>query len=102
MDSRNFAIVFDRSDPSVDAAGLRGLIRQSGQFSKWWGHIPGVYLVTSDLSAEDITDKVRRFTRDASMLVIAVDASSSDGWLPEQAWPWLRKVSTATHAEQPG
>ena len=102
MNNSLFAVIFDRSDPSVDAAGLRGLIRQSGHFTKWWGHIPGVYLVTSDLTAEEVVEKVRQFTREASMLVIAVDASSSDGWLPEQAWPWLRKVSAPSPAEQTG
>ncbi len=99
MDNRIFAIVFDRTDPTVDVAGLRGLIRQSGLFPKWWGHIPGVFLVTSAMSAEDITEKVRRFTRDASMLVIAVDAQQSDGWLPEIAWPWLRRVASPAGSE---
>lgn len=88
-----YMIAFDLLDPTVDLESLKEFVKTTDLFESWWNHIPGVFLVVSRSEAGAISTAVRRYTKDARLLVIAVDPGASEGWLSEQSWKWIRKRS---------
>ena len=97
MSKKTFIITFDPSDPSADVPGLLDFIQTTSMFDSWWNHIPAVFMVTSEMRARDISDALRRYTKNARMLVVEANPAESEGWLPDKSWTWVRKRS----AEKP-
>jgi hypothetical protein len=93
MASKTFLIALDLLDPALDLDGLNEFVKTSPLFDNWWNHIPGVFLVLSDTSADVISKAVRRYTKSARMLVIETNPEESEGWLSERGWKWIRRRS---------
>ena len=93
MASRTYIVTIDMSDPSVELDALKEFIKSSPLFHGWWNHIPFVFLVTSDEDAGTISEKLRRYTKDAKLLVMETNPAESEGFLPEQSWKWIRRTS---------
>lgn len=93
MTKKTYMITFDPSDPTADIPGLLEFIQASPLFDNWWNHIPAVFMVTSDKRAVDISDALRRYTKDARLLVVEVNPRESEGWLPDKSWTWVRNRS---------
>jgi hypothetical protein len=64
-------------------------------FENWWNHIPGVFLVVSDKDVGTISKAIRRYTKDARLLVVEANIAESEGLLPERSWRWIRRRSEA-------
>lgn len=90
---RIFLVVVDTTDPDMDIAALRGFITTSDEVSNWWNHIPGTYIVTTGLTVDELSDRLKSLTGDARFLVIHIDPAESEGWLPERAWRWIKRRS---------
>lgn len=93
MSERFFLISVDWDHPDLDAAGFRAFIRDGKLCTKWWNHIPTLFIVCSDESAETIAERLRPFTRSASLLVMGVNPSNSEGSLTDRGWDWIRRAS---------
>ena len=93
MASRTYLITLDLLDPTLDLDALKEFVKTSAIFENWWNHIPGVFLVVSDRSAATIGKALRRYTKEARLLVIESNTDRSDGWLPESSWKWIRRRS---------
>jgi hypothetical protein len=93
MSSRTYLITLDLLDPTLDLDALKEFIKTSAIFDNWWNHIPGVFLVVSEQSAANISQAIRRYTKEARLLVIESNTNESDGWLPETSWKWVRRRS---------
>jgi hypothetical protein len=89
--ARSYMITVDLLDPTLNVEALNVFITTSPFFENWWNHIPGVYLVLSDKSANEISEAIRRYTKDARLLVVEVNPAESEGWLPEVSWKWIRR-----------
>jgi hypothetical protein len=96
MSRRTYVITFDSSDPTVDLESLKEFVRSSPDFGGWWNHIPFTFLVTSDLDAETLSEHLRQYTKNAKLLVMEVNPSESDGWLPKRSWTWIRRREHST------
>lgn len=92
-------VVFDVTDPELEIPDVRRVITGCAEFTNWWNHIPGTYLITTSLNAGEVAERLRPSARDARFLVIAVDPAQSEGWLPERAWRWIGRRSRSTLAE---
>lgn len=85
--ARTYIITFDLLDPTADSEALKEFVKTTDLFENWWNHIPGVFLVVSESNPNTISDAVRRYTKDARLLVMEVSPSESDGWLALAAPP---------------
>jgi hypothetical protein len=94
MTNRTYLITLDLLDPTLDLDALKEFIKTSDLFENWWNHIPGVFLVVSHESAGRISDALRRYTKEARLLVIETNVGESEGWLPEKSWKWIRRRSS--------
>ena len=90
-----YLIALDILNPTLDPIKLKGLIKTDPIFSSWWNHLPGVFLVTSDATADDITDLLRTVTGETNLLVMEANPSESEGWLPSRGWDWIRRRTPA-------
>lgn len=90
-----YVIATDILDPRLDPVKLKDLIKSDPTFSAWWNHLPGVFLVTSEANAEEITDVLRTVVNKTNLLVIEANPSESEGWLPTRSWDWIRRRTPA-------
>ena len=93
MADRTYAITLDVLDPTIDFAAVKQAIKESSHVRGWWNHLPGVFLVTSDLDADGVSELLQPYTRGARFLVVAVELAQSEGALSEQAWNWIVRRS---------
>ncbi len=78
-------------DPTVDVLALKDVMKGGNGFSHWWNHIPGVFLVISRLTADEITERLRPVTGESRVLVMGVRLEDSEGWLPQESWKWIKR-----------
>jgi hypothetical protein len=93
MASRTYLITFDLLDPTLELDALKEFIKITPMFETWWNHIPGVFLVVSERDVGAISKAIRRYTKDARLLVIEANMAESEGLLPERSWQWIRRRS---------
>ena len=95
MSRRTFIITIDPSSPMIDIDGLKSFITTSQNIISWWNHIPLVFLVTTDLDADGLSEKVRPFTGKTRFLVMEVNPAECEGSLPRRSWQWIRNRSAS-------
>jgi hypothetical protein len=94
MPNRIYLITVDPTDPSVDHDRLKTFLKAgSPDIENWWHHIPHVFMISTRLDADAISDLIRPFTGRARFLVIEVQPGESEGALPEPAWRWIQSRS---------
>ena len=89
MSERSYLIALG---PSADVAAIKDYIKLDDKFSHWWNHLPGVFMVTSGLTADEIPEKIRPLT---------VDLNDIEGWLPQKSWQWIKHRERDTDRPDP-
>jgi hypothetical protein len=94
-------VTIDVTDPDLEIARVREALTTHDRISNWWNYIPGVYLVRTELTPDQISDLIKPVAANASYLVMEVNPGHSEGWLSDRAWRWIRKRSRgANRAER--
>jgi hypothetical protein len=88
--SRTYMIVLDAATIASVYDPVVSFITTSPVFHGWWNHLPYTFLVTSDLDADGISERLRPHTKKARFLVIEVNPTESEGRLPRKSWEWIR------------
>ncbi len=88
--SRTFMIVLDADTIGADYSDVAGFISKSPLFHGWWNHLPYVFLVSTDLDADAVSESLRPYTKSARFLVMEVNPAASEGRLPPRSWEWIR------------
>ena len=88
-----FIVVVDPTDADANLSDVRKFITTSPDIANWWNYIPGTYIVSTSLSADELSDRLKLMTGDVRHLVVRTDLKESEGWLPERAWKWIRRRS---------
>ena len=86
-----YAICYELNRPGQSYKDLHEAIAGLGA---WWHQLHSTWLVKTDKSAKDIVRILREGDRMAPndrLLVIRVDGDYQ-GWLPKEAWEWIRKA----------
>lgn len=65
-------------------------------FDKWMHYMECNWVVVSDQSVKEITDRLVPWVRNSDesnqlLLVTEIDPANVNGWLPQGAWDWIRK-----------
>lgn len=86
-----YLITYNLNDKTKDYNPLFVAI-QNDVGSEWWHYIEDTWIVKSHLTATQIAQKLYpHILRTDYLLVIEVAGNSLDGWLPKEAYDWLRK-----------
>lgn len=82
-----YSINYDLRQPGRNYEKLYEAIKSCGA---WWHNLESTWLVDTTLSASQVWDRIRAHVdRNDSVLIIGVTKDYS-GWLPKQAWDWIR------------
>lgn len=87
-----YAICHDLHRPGQSYGALQEAI--AGLGPAWWHQLNSTWLVKTDKSAEEIASILLaddRMAPNDRLLVIKVDGDYQ-GWLPKEAWQWIRKA----------
>lgn len=65
-------------------------------FDKWMHYMECNWVVVSDKSVKEITEQLLPWVRNSDesnqlLLVTEIDPDNVNGWLPHDAWNWIRK-----------
>jgi hypothetical protein len=71
-------------------------------FDSWWHFIQGTWLITTDLGAKEIYEKLNPSIDDEVNLLIVEAGPDLAGRLPTKAWNWIKShqpqgVASAAH-----
>ena len=96
MSECTYLVAIDAWNTNHDVSAVKEFIRNSPAITDWWNYIPYVFLLVSPLSADELSEALKPYTKDAGLLVIEANPRGSQGLLPETAWAWINR-----HAQRP-
>lgn len=67
------------------------LFRELTRFPEWWHFLEDTWLLSTDLDAKGILQKLRPHIDEESNLLIVEAGEDFAGWLPKKAWAWIRE-----------
>ena len=86
-------LIAPSTNPPFDAMKFHNFVTTqmySTYVSGWWYRLGGnVYMVKTDLNSNQISQLVRGHMNGLYFIVIKVDPTDAQGWLPSEAWEWL-------------
>ena len=64
----------------------------------WWHHIDSLYILKVDygITSTDIADYIKSIAPKKQFFVIEISLKNYNGWLPADAWEWLKKQQGGT------
>lgn len=86
-----YLLAVDANDLTIDARAIRDVLKAQADVSGWWNHLPGVFLISTEMPLKALRKVVLKATGDSAFLLTAVDLSESDGMLPDKSWEWIRR-----------
>lgn len=92
MYNKFYMIVFDPTKLEI-ASEIHNAVSKSQYISDWWHYLPSAYIVQSQYTLATIQTYLTNNTKvlPRKFLIIEVNLTNSNGWLPKEAWAWIRK-----------
>ena len=85
-----YLLVYDLKKPGQNYTELIQTLKTA---EKWWHYLKSTWLLASDLPFEtwhqNIKSKIDQ--NDSFMLMELQPGMRYDGWLPQEAWDWMRE-----------
>lgn len=82
-----FLVTYDLNRPGQDYRNLFEAIRGIGP---WWHYLGSTWLLDTNLTANQVSERlVPHIDTNDHLLVIEVNPSNTQGWLPAKAWQWI-------------
>jgi len=82
-------ITYDLNTPGQDYKDLHEVIKNLG--TSWWHHLDSTWLVTTTLTPSQAWDKLAAVAdKNDTFLIVNITGDTYSGWLPEDAWTWIR------------
>lgn len=86
------AVNYDLKKPGQNYAALYEAIKSCGA---WWHYLGSTWLVDTTLTADGVWKRLApHVDKNDSVLIIGVTHDSA-GWLPPDAWKWLKERRVA-------
>lgn len=83
-----YLITYELNNKSKDYIDLYNKIKTYS----WWHYIESTWIIKTDKDANTINTSLRPFIDESSdfLLVVKIENSERQGWLPKKAWDWLK------------
>ncbi|HJV46608.1 MAG TPA: hypothetical protein VJ824_12915 [Bacillota bacterium] len=83
-----YLITYDLKNASGhDYSALHDKIKS---FGAWWHYLESTWLVDTTMSAQTMSDEIRKVYQPEYHLVIKLTGLDYQGWLPKEAWDWVK------------
>lgn len=80
-------ITYDLNRPGQNYNDLYEEIKSAGT---WWHHLDSTWIIETHLSPNDWNSRLRKHMDDNDNILIIEICQNYQGWLPEDAWRWLK------------
>jgi hypothetical protein len=82
-------ISYDLNKPGQNYDKLYEKIKSLGT---WWHYLESTWIVTSTLTPSQAFDRLQpALDASDSVLIVNITGDTYSGWLPQEAWNWLKK-----------
>lgn len=80
---------------------IKTFLDKSKIIETWRYEIPNVFLIVSNKSAEEISDRIRRRFKGRELMHLILEyTDNSEGWLSERSWHMLNEKETLPISEE--
>lgn len=87
---RAILITYDLNKPGQNYGDLYSTIKSVGA---WWHYLDSTWIVQTRMTPQQVWEKLQpNADRNDSFLVIDITSDAYGGWLPQEAWDWLKKA----------
>lgn len=90
MENKAYIFSFDRNT-TRDYNLLHEGIKSDNNIKDWSHYMLSSYILISPLSGYDLSESIRKYFPDHRFLLTQVKLNNKSGWLPQEAWDWLKK-----------
>ncbi len=81
-------VTYDLKKPGKDYTALYNLLKTA---PSWWHYLESTWLVSTNDSANAWADRIRTvIDQNDRFLVVEITHQSRQGWLPTDAWEWIK------------
>ena len=87
--SNFFILSFDPHKTNSDS--LHQVVKTSPLIDDWSHYLASSYIIKSSYTANDLTNHLLDKWPNARFLIVKIDNTKRNGWLPRKAWDWFRK-----------
>lgn len=99
MKNKAYIFLFNKdsfNEPEIDQFH-KNLTTAQGIIN-WWHYLPSSYIliVKENITATDINNYLRQVIPDKHCFVCELKLQNHNGWLPQNAWDWIKNQLTAT------
>lgn len=86
--NKAYAISYDLRAPGRNYDGLFEAIKKS---SRWWHYLESTWLIITNETPDQVWDRLEgKIDKNDYLLIIEV-RDNTQGWLPKEAWDWIRQ-----------
>lgn len=78
-------------NPALPRKFVTAYLDDRSEIQNWYSLLPGQIFIASDHSAEELGELLRRQFPRELLLVTQINLSDCNGWLPEEAWDFIRE-----------
>ena len=75
----------------------QNLYRELKQSPVWWHYLDSTWLIATGESADVLWERLQPHVDANDFILIAEITANYSGWLPEEAWAWIRRVQVYDH-----
>lgn len=85
-----YLMVFDRN-LLYNYQILHDAIKKDPYIKDWWHYMQSSYVLISPLSANALAERLMINFNNHRFLLIEINSKNYQGWLPQDAWTWIKK-----------
>lgn len=86
----NYIIIFDYTQIQFETSEIHRYITTSPQVTDWWHYLPNVYIVSTGMTIQIMTQSMTRDFPGMRFFISRIDPSEVNGILPQKAWDWFK------------
>ena len=91
MRYKAYILTFDRDD-DLDYLDFHEILTEQPEIISWFHYLKSSYILISDeMNAKALSLMVGDIVPGKRFLIVEVKLRNRNGWLPRDAWDWLRK-----------
>lgn len=83
-----YVVTYDLRAGTKDYGRLYDELKNS---PAWWHYLDATWLISTDESADQVYTRLAATIDSNDGLLIMEAGKARQGWLPEEAWSWIRK-----------